>query len=964
MLAALGLERTYTHQAAALDEIARGRHVLLATPTASGKTLAYLLALLARRAVDPAAGALFVYPLKALARDQLGTIRRALAPLGLEPGEAAEIYDGDTPEADRRRIRRRPPVVLITNPDMLHLGILPSHDAWSPMLGRLGLVAIDEAHVYRGVFGAHVHHVLRRLLRLARGHGGSPQIIAGSATIGAPRAFIETLCGEPFALVDDSGAPAALRHVLFVRPDTVSPYTLATHVLGTCVRAGHRTIAFTKARRITELIYQWLREQDPGLARRVASYRSGYLPEERRAIERRLFAGELLGVVSTSALESGIDVGGLDVAILVGYPGSLANAWQRIGRAGRADRESLAVLVAMPDALDQYVVRHPEHFFSGAFEQVVLDPGNDTIADAHLVAAGAEQSLDAGDVAMLQGPAGPARVERLVASGRLIETSDRGRWFSPRRRPQREIPLRSTGQPWQLRLLGSGRQLGSLDESRLWFEAHPGAIYLHAGRTYRVVEHVPDERVALAEPVEVDYYTQVYARKETEILETLDERALGPARLQFGRLRVTTEVEAYGRRRLFGQEEISRHPLDDVPPQRLETVGFWTVFPEGTVEMLVADEFHPVGALHALEHAAIGLFPLLAICDRWDLGGISYARHPQQDRAMVFVYDGFPGGIGLARTGFDRAEELFARTARLLEECDCEAGCPSCVISPRCGSGNHPLDKHGAAAMLELLDGRREARPRAVPDGQVAAALAGHRTGVHAGVRGGEPLVRPRPVHPESGAGRAASRLAPGAPDPDPGALAWPEGLPQPAELLAPGEGRWLFFDVETRRSAEEVGGWGAIDRMGLALAVTLDARSGEFRCWHECDVEALGRTLAAADRVVGFNVDRFALTVLEPYLGPSIRRVATLDLLEVIRKRIGFRLGLAHLGRETLGIDKSADGLQSLAWVRDGRLDLVEKYCRDDVALTAALWAAGRHRGHVLFRSRQGLRGRIPVDW
>ncbi|RMF72146.1 MAG: DEAD/DEAH box helicase, partial [Acidobacteria bacterium] len=779
VLEALGIERPWTHQAEAFERAARGENVLLATPTASGKTLAYLLALVARRAVDPQARAVFVYPLKALARDQLATIRRALAPLGLDAAEAAEVYDGDTPDAARRRIRRRPPVVLVTNPDMLHLGILPSHDAWSPLLAHLGLVALDEAHVYRGIFGAHVHHVLRRLLRLARAHGGTPALVAGSATIGAPREFAETLCGEPFALVDRSGAPAARRHVLFVRPDLVSPYTVATHVLATAVRAGHRTIAFTKARRITELIYQWLREQHPELAPRVASYRSGYLPEERREIERRLFSGELAGVVSTSALESGIDVGGLDVAILVGYPGSLANAWQRIGRAGRADRESLAVLVAMPDALDQYVVRHPEHFFSGAFERVVLDPANDAIADAHLVAAGAEQSLGPDDVHALQGAGGMARVVRLVGEGRLVETGEGGRWFSPRRRPQREIPLRSAGQPWQLRSLGSGRQLASLDASRLWFEAHPGAIYLHAGRTWRIVDHVPDERVVLAEPAEVDYYTQVYARKETEILDTLERRRLGPAELAFGRLRVTTWIEAYGRRRLFGQEEISRHPLEDVPPQQLETVGFWIAFPDGTVETLVAEEFHPVGALHALEHAAIALFPLLAICDRWDLGGISYARHAQQDRALVFVYDGVPGGVGLARTGYARAEELLERTARLLADCDCEDGCPACVISPRCGSGNHPLDKAGAAALCELLAGRLAPRPRAVPAERVEAALAGHRTRVHGGVRGGGAL---------DGAGAQADRPAPAAARPAAGGQqtvaapghAWPEGLPRP----------------------------------------------------------------------------------------------------------------------------------------------------------------------------------------
>ncbi len=411
-LDALGIDRLYAHQAEALELAVRGRNVLLATPTASGKTLAYLLAFLAARQRDPGARAIFLYPLKALARDQLAVVRRVLAPLGYSAAEAAEVYDGDTPEALRRRIRRAPPAVILTNPDMLHLGILPSHDTWGGFLAQLGLVVVDEAHVYRGIFGAHVHHTLRRLLRLARHHGAHPLVMAGSATIGEPQAFVETLTGEPFAAIRDSGAPAALRHVLFLDPRGESPYTIATRVVGEAVAAGHKTIAFTKARRITELMHQWLRQQRPELMPRIASYRSGYLPEERREIERRLFAGELTGVISTSALEAGIDVGGLDVCVLVGYPGSLANAWQRIGRTGRQDRESLAVLIALPDALDHYVTRHPEHFFSGEFERVVLDPENDSIADAHLEAAAAERSIDAADVIQLQGERGMERVQR------------------------------------------------------------------------------------------------------------------------------------------------------------------------------------------------------------------------------------------------------------------------------------------------------------------------------------------------------------------------------------------------------------------------------------------------------------------------------------------------------------------------------------------------------------------------
>lgn len=979
--AALGVTALYAHQAAALDQVAAGANTLLATPTASGKTLAYLLGFLARRAVDPTARAIFVYPLKALARDQLAAIRRFLAPLGLAEEEAAEVYDGDTPEAVRRRVRRRPPAVVVTNPDMLHLGILPAHETWGSFFERLALLVIDEAHVYRGIFGAHVHHVIRRTLRLARLHGGDPVVLAGSATIGEPQAFIETLAGEPFTVIEDSGAPAAPRHVLFLVPNGVSPYTVAVHAFARAVAQGHKTIAFTKARRITELMHQWLRQMRPDLAPRVASYRSGYLPEERREIEARLFSGKLAGVISTSALEAGIDVGGLDVCVLVGYPGSLATAWQRIGRTGRGAHESLAVLVALPDALDRYVAAHPEHFFSGAFERVVLDPQNDVVANAHLESAGAERSLGPADVLFLQGPEGRGRVKRMVEAGKLLESADdEERWFALRRQPQRDIPLRSAGTQYELKRAGDGRTMGSVDEARAWFEGHPGAIYLHAGQTFRSLALDTENRTITLEPADVDFFTQVYARKETEILGRDGERPLGPAKLCWGRVRVTTFVEGYSRRRLFTQDEISRHPLE-APPQELETVSFWLEMPDRLLAALVDREFHPAGSLHAMEHASIGLFPLLAICDRWDLGGISYAQHPQFDRPAVFVYDGWPGGVGLARTGFDRAEELLLRTRDLLAACPCEDGCPACVHSPKCGSGNHPLDKLGALYVLEVLTGVRELGATEATRDEVAARLGTHRAVVHGGTRGGRALpdgffegqsangvTSPlTAVDVESPLDALVAAAAPPAPPP-PELLAarWSWDFPPPAELLGAGEGRWLFFDVETLRGADEVGGWDHIGKMGLALAIVLDSATGQFRTYFEKDAPELIEDLLAADRVVGFNQDRFDLAVLGAYPGGKrLKDVRSLDLLVLLHKRLGFRVGLSHLAKETLGADKSGDGLQSLRWVKEGRFDLIEKYCRDDVLLTAALWAHGRSRGFVVFRDgKTGQRGRVPVKW
>ncbi len=397
-LASCGISRLYRHQAEAVDLAREGRNVLAVTPTASGKTLVFALPVLETLLAEPGSRALLLYPTKALAQDQVASLRRLAAATGLLRPPRFEIYDGDTPEAARRRIRSDPPEILVTNPDMLHHGILAYHDEWRPLLERLRWVVLDELHVYRGVFGAHVHHILARLRRLASRLGASPGFLAASATVGNPAEFSEALAGSPFSVITASGAPAAGRHVVFLNPFGVSPYTLAVRVVREAVRAELRTIAFTKARRITELIHAWLVQEAPDLRRRVAPYRAGYLPEERRRIEARLFGGDLLAVLSTSALELGIDVGGLDACVLVGYPGSMTSAWQRIGRAGRQDRDCLVVLVAMPDALDQYLVAHPEVFFGEAYERAVLDRWNRIVAGQHLVCAAAERPLEAAEV--------------------------------------------------------------------------------------------------------------------------------------------------------------------------------------------------------------------------------------------------------------------------------------------------------------------------------------------------------------------------------------------------------------------------------------------------------------------------------------------------------------------------------------------------------------------------------------
>jgi DEAD/DEAH box helicase domain-containing protein len=934
-LAATGIDRFFTHQVEAIDAVRSGLNVLVATPTASGKSLVFAVPAMEAALSGDGATSLFIYPTKALAQDQLAGLNALASATGRLRAPRIAIYDGDTSDHLRRKIKDDPPDILITNPDMLHAGILAYHADWSGFLSRLRYVVLDELHVYRGVFGAHVHHILRRLTRLAARCGARPRFVAASATVGRPGEFASSLLSAPFRVVDGSGAPTVGRDIVLVNPVTVSPYTAAVRVVAEAAREGARTIAFAKARRITELLHQWLVKEAPELRRKVAPYRAGYLPEERRAIEKKLFSGELLAVVSTSALELGIDVGGLDVCVLVGYPGSRTSSWQRIGRVGRDGNDALVVLIAMPDALDQYVVAHPDTLFDGAFERAVLDPWNPVVAGAHLVCAAAEEPLSMNEVESF-GARGRAVVERLAASGSLARDAGGDRYCSYRRRPQRDVNPRSAGAPFAILEADTGRLLGTIDALRVWFECHPGAIYLHGGQSYRIDElDVPHKR-AIARPVRADYYTVVLGEKETQILERLEERTLpipgGSVAVGFGRLEVTVRIREFQKKRLFGGEAIATHPLE-VPPLTFETTGLWIEIPRAVPGRLAASGLHFMGGIHAAEHAAIGLFPLLAIADRGDIGGISYTAHPQIGGPAIFLYDGVPGGAGLAEQAFADLPTLLTKTRELIEACPCEVGCPACIQSPRCGNGNKPLDKAAAVDVLRVLLGEVAIDLAAPVDAEPAppAPRPVHKHGITRGDRVG--------VAAANGAGASA------------------------VEPPVPG-GNVLVFDLETQRSAEDVGGWGFASKMGMALAVVYDVTHGAYRTYYEADVDRLLLDLALADRVVGFNIDRFDLAVLSGYTDRDLGRIRTLDLLAEIHRSVGFRVSLNHLSEVNLGESKAGDGLQSLKWWKEGRIDLIEHYCRKDVEVTLRLWELGRAQGFLLHRDKAGRTLRIPAVW
>jgi DEAD/DEAH box helicase domain-containing protein len=698
-LAGRGIDELYAHQADAYAAARGGGNVIVTTGTASGKTLAFNLPVLDALAADRHARALYLYPTKALAQDQA----RSLGELGLAAVRAA-IYDGDTPTERRRQIRGWANLVL-TNPDMLHIGVLPRHDLWGDFLHNLRFVVVDEAHVYRGVFGSHVANVLRRLRRLARIYGAAPQFLLASATIANAGELAHALIGEDATVVSDDAAPRAERTIALWNPPLLdaelgqraSTLGEASLLLAGLVGRGLRTICFTKSRKSAELIHRFASDRlDSATAARLAPYRAGYTPQQRREIERRLVEGELLGVTSTDALELGIDIGDLDCAISVGFPGTVASLRQQWGRAGRR-AHGLAILVASEDALDQYFMREPSALLGRRVEAAILDHANPRVLDGHVAAAAFEAPLDNGDAATL----GPEALERAPHVPELRETR-RGWVWAGKEAPAARVPLRSASADTFLVVDAStGDVLGLAEQERAYSTVHEGAVYLHLGRQYVVRELDLVTRRAVVEPFDGDWYTQAKKETETSIEERLRvERRLG-LELSFGRVSVTEQVVAYQQKAVADGATLATIPLE-LPPTTFDTEAVWFVPRPHQLEGLEAMPLL-LSSLHAAEHSLIALLPLWAMCDRWDIGGLSTNLHLDTGAPTVFVYDGHAGGVGIAARGFDQFEGWVADTAELLAGCPCERGCPSCVQSPKCGNLNEFLDKAGALTLLRRM---------------------------------------------------------------------------------------------------------------------------------------------------------------------------------------------------------------------------------------------------------------------
>ncbi|MCE5334691.1 MAG: DEAD/DEAH box helicase [Desulfobacteraceae bacterium] len=919
-LLSLRINSLYSHQAEAIEQIRAGRHTVVATPTSSGKSLIYNLAVAEALLDNADQRALYLFPIKALTRDQLEALTEFFDAVPAIGGShfSAAIYDGDTTPYQRAKIRQHHPHVLLTNPDMLHYALLAFHGKWEEYWKKLRFVIIDEMHSYRGIFGSHVAQVLRRLRRVCRHYGSNPQFILLSATIGNPEELAEGLTGvdaDGISVVSGSGAPQAKRHFIFLRPQD----SRLGHVAGTAARliveaarSGLKTIAFTQSRKLTELVHMSVLQSDRRLEKRVSSYRAGFLPEERRVIEQKLASGALSAVISTSALELGIDIGGLDICILVGYPGTVMTTWQRGGRVGRSGRESAIVLIPDQDALDQFIVNHPEQFLESRYEKAVIDPFNPEILKAHLPCAAAELPVGTGEPEF-----GDSRIvaalNELTASGVLFQTFEGDQWVSASTRPHRLIDIRTVGPSYTIiRCVGEQTfPLGKNEGIRALKECHTGAVYLHRGETFQIQELDLEKKVIRATPAQVPYFTRAVSDKETEILETFASKPAGNFIIRLGRLRVTEHITAFEVRKLYTHELLARNPLE-LPPQTFETVGFWIEIEPILAQKIKRAKLDFMGGIHAVEHALISMFPLFAVCDRNDIGGISIPLHPQLEKAAVFVYDGYPGGIGLAARGYEIILPLIEKTRDLVASCDCTEGCPSCIHSPKCGSGNKPLDKAAALSLLQYLSGERDL---------------------------GDDLAECEEAEPEQ--------------------ICVPCVQESPCRELRIG-----FFDLETQKLAGEVGGWQNTHLMRVSVAVLQEAPSNVTRVYREHEVSALIEDLKKLDLVVGFNVSRFDYRVLRAYTPFSLDDLPTFDMLSEIHKSMGFRVSLGHLAEKTLGRPKGGDGLQAVRWFREGDWDNLIRYCTEDVVITHDLFYHAMDKGYLVYSDKSGRMLRIQTPW
>lgn len=719
-----GIKRLYTHQVDAVSRVRRGEDVVIVTETASGKSLCYNIPVIEDIIGGGAARALYIFPTKALGQDQTRMLHQLIAP----DAEYIEgkyyyspvcgrkkigfgAYDGDTPRDIRSAIRKQARVIL-TNPDMLSLGILPNHfRLWKEFFSNLKYIVLDEIHIYRGVFGSHIANVLRRMSRICEYYGSRPVFVCCSATIANPAEHASRLTGREVTGVEESGAPASGRTFVMWNPPlsddssggfTRSPLAETIDLFSYFATRGKRTIVFARARPTVEVILRYTKDRMTGGGIRpesIVSYRAGYLASERRSIERALGEGDLMGVVCTNALELGVDIGSLDVAVINGFPGSIASVWQQAGRAGRRSGGSIAFFVAYNEPLDQYFMRHPEYFFGRPVEQAIINPENPYILRLHLQAAAAELPLKRSEKELFGGDF-IKLVRQMIHDGDMRESRRGAFWFG-QEFPASQISLRNASADRYVIMLPNGDVIGEMDGATVFQYLHDGAVYLHQGSSFIVEQLDLKDRIAHVKPKVTDYYTRSLSSENIEVDRVLKKKKLNKTRVLFGFVDVTGRVHSYKKIRRRDDAVLGWTDLD-YPEEKLWTHGFWFVPPGDVIRKVQKEGGDVAGGLHALEHACISLMPFMAMCDRQDIGGVSAEMHPDTaGDPVVFIHDGCGGGIGIAETGYERVEELLKKTLELIRDCPCETGCPSCIQSPKCGNMNEPLDKNAAVMMLE-----------------------------------------------------------------------------------------------------------------------------------------------------------------------------------------------------------------------------------------------------------------------
>lgn len=881
-----GITSLFTHQAKAYSEVKKGRDVLVTTPTSSGKTLCYNLPIIEDMYHDRNVTALYLFPLKALGRDQMRNLENFLSNIPLGDGIGLAVVDGDTDKKVRRKIQKDRPNIIFSNPDILHYAMLPKRTEWSDFLNNLKYIVVDELHTYRGIFGNHVYNLFARFLRLYP----NVQVISCSATIGNPKEFADTMFQRDFYHVSESGAPSGKKHFMLMNSD-LPVVSIANYLLKVNLEAGLKTICFTKSRKQTERIFANLLASDPGYGKKVSSYRAGFLPEERREIEADLAEGRLEAVISTSAFELGIDIGGVDCTILAGYPGSLMSLWQRAGRSGRRGTDSLVIMIAGFDALDQYYIKHPEKLYNAEFENVVIDTDNETVNTAHVRCAAYEAPIEESEPYF---KSNEKHIQKMIAESLLFKDEINERYFTLIKYPYSAVDLRMAGDNYNIYCGDS--LIATASGRRAYMENFPGAIYMHRGASFIIKSVDRAKKDIKAEPFTGNYYTMPVTDKNTVVEKNIMSKQESGMASSFCGLKVTELLTGYTQISGRTGEKIADLPLEETPIQ-FSTKGMYVLIPDSIKKEITDAEMDFMGSIHAFEHAMISIVPTFYLASRDDIGGISYPYHPQLGSSAVFMYDGYPGGIGINERVYERFDEVVERTLDLVKNCECESGCPACIYSPKCGSGNYPLDKAGAVMLMEML-------------------LSGqHLSSTTVTI----------------------------------------EQQPRTDTLV---------YDIETKHSAADVGGWNNSHKMGISAAVIYSFEKDEYEVYTEDKAEAFISRLEGAKCIIGFNNVGFDNKVITGYRIPDFSKTMVFDMLADVRATTGRRFSLDNLAGATIGTSKSADGLQALEWYKQGEIQKIIDYCKIDVEVTKNLFMHGAERGFVNALLKEGAVIRIPVSW